>query len=109
MPFLPGMHKGEVLMDNPELTRTASSGNQHLRSRRPAASQMWNTQANLSFVHRPADNGGSCFARDSPRVPATTRLSLSPSLLDEGEHVGDALVGVGSGDMVSVAMQHDEP
>jgi hypothetical protein len=33
-----------------------------------------------------------------------TRLSLLPGLLDEGEHAGDALGGVGSGDMVSVAL-----
>jgi hypothetical protein len=83
----------------------------HLRSRAAcAASQMWDTQANLNFVHRPADNGRSRYALARlGGVPATTVLSLSPSLLDEGEHVGDALVGVGSGDVVSVAMQHDEP
>src|SRR6266404_52435 len=36
-------------------------------------------------------------------------LSTLSSLLDEGEHVGDTLIGVGSGDVVSVAMQYHEP
>src|ERR1700677_1948310 len=36
-------------------------------------------------------------------------LNPRPRLLDEGEHAGDAFVGVGSGDMVGVAVQDHEP
>jgi hypothetical protein len=32
-----------------------------------------------------------------------------PCLLDEGENIGDALVGIRGGDVEGIAVQHDEP